>query len=96
MLFVVLDWTFLHVLLKMRGLLLRGESNPLGSMRKVLGLALGLLLMAGTLFSPSWDKRKMGLHYMGLCKVGKIQVAAQYLNKLTNWKCWSITGNAKD
>lgn len=62
-LFVALDWTFLHALLKMRGLLLRGESNPVGSvsMSKILDLTLGLLLMAGSFFSPSWDKKKASL-----------------------------------
>lgn len=51
--FVVCD--FLHVLLKMRGLLPRGESNPSGSMltSEVLGLAFGLLLMVVPFLSPS-------------------------------------------
>lgn len=57
---VVLDWSFLHILLKIRGLLLRGESNTAGSMSmsKVLGSALGLLLPGVTFFPPSWDVRK--------------------------------------
>lgn len=58
--FVALEWSFLHVLLKIRGLLLRGESDTADSvsMSKVLGLALGLLLPEVTFFSPSWDVRK--------------------------------------